>query len=162
MSLISFLPRIELRRQDRAVQVWRAWILEDPSVHPYRRLRPDVVPPSSFLQCDPSGTVDGSGVLADPALIDREFRKAWLPCFLSFSPRDADIEDVSAKVEGGGLPTLGLVDLPILTGEMLSYVVKRKKVTGGCFLGLMGWGVSSVWLTLMGPGRRVCLTRTLL
>ena len=45
---------------------WRNWIREDPSVHPYRWLRPDLVPPAPFLQCEPHLTPGGSGVLADP------------------------------------------------------------------------------------------------
>ena len=53
-------------------------------VHPYRWLRPDLVPPAPFLQCEPHLTSGGSGVLSDPNRIDEEFRKAWLPFFLSF------------------------------------------------------------------------------
>ena len=59
-------------KRDRAIQGWRTWLLEDPRVRPYLWHRPDLVPPSPFLQCDPSRTVDGSGVLSDSALIDRE------------------------------------------------------------------------------------------
>ena len=49
------------------------WIREDPLVHPYRWLRPDLVPLAPFLQCEPHLTPDGSGVLSDPNLIDAEF-----------------------------------------------------------------------------------------
>ena len=70
-----------MNRKDRAVQGWRAWLLEDPLVHPYKWLRLDLVLPSPFLQCDPGDTPDGSGVLADPALIDAKFREAWMPYF---------------------------------------------------------------------------------
>ena len=55
---------------------------EDPLVHLYKWLRPDLVPPVPFLQCRPLLTPGGSGVLADPAEIDVEFRKAW---FLTLS-----------------------------------------------------------------------------
>ena len=34
-----------------------------------------------FLQCKLHLTLGGSGVLADLARIDEEFRKAWLPYF---------------------------------------------------------------------------------
>ena len=57
-------------RNERAVHGWKTWILEDPLAHPERWLRPDLVPPSPFLQCDPGETAGGSGVIADPALID--------------------------------------------------------------------------------------------
>ena len=48
-------------------------------VHPYRWLRPGLVLPAPFLQSEPQLTPGGSGVLADPARIDEEFRKVWLP-----------------------------------------------------------------------------------
>ena len=35
-----------------------------------------MVLPAPFLQCEPQLTPGGSGVLADPARIDEEFRKA--------------------------------------------------------------------------------------
>ena len=47
-------------------------------VHPFKWLRPDLVPPAPFLQCKPHLTPGGSGVLADPARIDEKFRKASL------------------------------------------------------------------------------------
>ena len=43
--------------------------------------RADMVLPSSFLKCGPALTRDGSRIQSDPARIDEEFRKAWLPCF---------------------------------------------------------------------------------
>ena len=44
-------------------------MLEDPLVHTYRWLRPDLDPPAPFLSCDPKDTVDGSGVLVEPMLL---------------------------------------------------------------------------------------------
>ena len=67
----------------RPLGVGRNWIREDPCVHPYKWLRPDLVPPAPFLQCKPHLSSGGSGVLSDPSRIDEEFRKAWLPYFLS-------------------------------------------------------------------------------
>ena len=81
LELDKFLQAVVRSRKDRAVQGWKAWLLEDPLVHPYRWLRPDLFPLSPFLQCDPGETPDGSGVLADPALIDAKFREAWMPYF---------------------------------------------------------------------------------
>ena len=80
-DLDKFLQGVVRHRKERAVQGWKTWILEDPLVHPYRWLRPDLVPPSPFLQCDPGETAGGFGVLADPALIDAKFRKSWMPYF---------------------------------------------------------------------------------
>ena len=77
--LSDFIHQVVIHRRDAAIQGWRNWIREDSLVHPYRWLRPDLVPPAPFLQCDPRLTPDGSGILSDPSQIDAEFRKAWLP-----------------------------------------------------------------------------------
>ena len=59
-----------------------------------------------FLQCDPDDTIGGSGVIADPALIDAKFREAWLPYFSRSSKGSADLDDFSREVAGGWLPVL--------------------------------------------------------
>ena len=69
-------------------------------VHPHRWLRPDLVPPAPFLQCDPRLTPDGSGVLSDPNQIDAEFRKAWLPYFCRSGQRETSLDEFSFEVEG--------------------------------------------------------------
>ena len=70
-ELDKFLRAVVVRRRDWAVQGWSACVIEDSLLHSYRRLRHDLVLP--FLQCDPSRTVEGSGIFSDLALIDREF-----------------------------------------------------------------------------------------
>ena len=50
VSVISFM-RLWFTARMRAIRVWRNWIREDPMAHPKRWLRPDLVPPSPFLQC---------------------------------------------------------------------------------------------------------------
>ena len=105
-------------------------------VHPYKWLRPDLVPPAPFLQCKPHLTPGGSGVLADPARIDEEFRKVWLPYFCRSGQRDTSLEEFSFEVEGW-LPLLPDFDLPRLTGQMLADVVLRKGATASS---LDGWG----------------------
>ena len=67
VRLSDFIRRIVVHRRDEAIRSWRSWLREDPLVRPYRWLRPDLVPPSLFLRCDPCLTPGGSGVLADPA-----------------------------------------------------------------------------------------------
>ena len=105
-------------------------------VHPYKWLRPDLVPPAPFLQCKPHLAPGGSGFLADRAEIDEEFRKAWLPYFCRSGQRDTSLEEFSFEVEGW-LPSLPVFELPRLTGQMLADVVLRKSATAG---GLDGWG----------------------
>ena len=80
--------------------------------------------PAPFLQCEPHLTSGGSGVLSDPARIDEEFRKAWLP-----------LEEFDFEIEEW-LPLLPEVHLPRLTGQMLADVVQRWSVTAGS---LDGW-----------------------
>ena len=68
--LCDFIHRVVVHRRDEAIRGWRNWIREDPMVHPYRWLRPDLVPPAPFQQCEPHLTPDGSGVFSDPVRID--------------------------------------------------------------------------------------------
>ena len=112
-----------VHRRDEAIRRWRNWIREDPLVHPYRWLRPDLVTPAPFLQCEPHLTPGGSGVLSDPARIDEEFRKAWLPYFCRSGHGEASLEEFDREV-GGWLPLLPEVHLPRLTGQMLAEVVQ--------------------------------------
>ena len=105
-------------------------------VHPYRWLRPDLVPPAPILQCEPHLTPDGSGVLSDPDRIDAEFRKAWLPYFCRSGQRETSLDEFSFEVDGW-LPVLPEIHLPRLTGQMLADVVLHKGVSAGS---LDGWG----------------------
>ena len=134
--LCDFIHQVVVHRRDEAVRGWRNWIREDPLVHPYRWLRPDLVPPAPFLQCEPRLTPDGSGVLSDPNQIDAEFRKAWLPYFCRSGHRETSLDEFGFEVDGW-LPLLPEVHLPRLTGQMLADVVHHKSVSAG---GLDGWG----------------------
>ena len=96
--------------------------------------------PAHFLQCEPHLTPGGSGVLSDPARIDGEFRKAWLPYFCRSGQRETNLEEFDREVDGW-LPLLPEVHLPRLTGQMLAEVVHRESVTAGS---LDGW----VWREL--------------
>ena len=133
--LSDFIHSVVVHRRDEPIRGWRNWLREEPSVHPYKWLRPDLVPPAPFLQCEPHLTPGGSGVLADPAGIDEEFRKAWLPYFCRSGQRDTSLESFSFEVEGW-LPLLPEVHLFRLTGQMLADVVQRKSATAGS---LDGW-----------------------
>ena len=88
-------------------------------------------PPSPFLQCDPGETAGGSGVIADPALVDAKFREAWMPYFSRSVEGSADLDDFSVEVGGGWLPVLDVFHLPPLAGDALVDVVRRKKPTAG-------------------------------
>ena len=79
--LSDFIHAIVVNQRDEGLRRWRNWIRDYPMVHPYRWLRPDLVLPAPFLKCESHLTPGGSGVLSDPARIDEEFRKAWLPYF---------------------------------------------------------------------------------
>ena len=51
--LSDFIHGVVVHRREDAIRVWRNWLREDRLVHPYKWLRPDLVPPAPFLQCDP-------------------------------------------------------------------------------------------------------------
>ena len=74
--LSDFIHGVVVHRRDEAIWGWRNWLREDPLVHPCKWLRPDLVPPAPLLQCQPHLTPGHSGVLADLAKIEEEFRKA--------------------------------------------------------------------------------------
>ena len=128
--LSDFIHAIVVHRQDEAIRLWRNWIREDPVVHPFRWLRPDLVLSAPFLQCEPHLSPGGFGVLSDPARIGEEFRKAWLPYFCRSGQREASREEFDGEVEVW-LPLPPEVSLPCLTGQMLADDVQRK---GACFL----------------------------
>ena len=117
--LSDFIHAVVVHRRDEAIREWRNWIREDPLVHPYRWLCPDLIPPAPFLQCKPHLTPGGSGVLADPAGIDEEIRMAWLPYFCRSGQRDTSLEEFDREVHGW-LPLFPVVSLPGLTGETLA------------------------------------------
>ena len=96
----------------------------------------DLVPPSPFLQCHRALTPGGSGVLADPARIDEEFCKAWLPYFCRSGQRETSFDEFNGECVGW-LPHLDEFFLPALTGDMLFEKTKRKSATAGS---LDGWG----------------------
>ena len=80
-------------------------------------------------------------MLADPARIDEEVRKAWLLYLCRSGQREASLEEFDDEVEEW-LPLLPEVSLPRLTGQVLADVVQRKGATAGS---LDGW----VWRELM-------------
>ena len=113
-------------------------------------MRPDLVPPAPFLQCDPALTLGGSGVLSDPMRIDEEFQKAWLPYFCRSGRRETNLEEFAREV-GGWLPVLPEVELPRLSGSSLAEVVRKKKVSL-----LVDWTVG------VGESLRFCVFRGLM
>ena len=125
--LSDFIHQVVVNRRDEAVRGWRNWIREDPLVHPYRWLRPDLVPPAPFPQCEPCLTPDGSGVLSDPARIDEEFRKGLASLFFF-------------AVLCKGRPALTNSALRLRVGGRfyLKFIFPRSLVR--CLLLLYGWG----------------------
>ena len=132
----TFIRGIVAHRRNVGITAWRSWLREDPLVHPFRWLRADRLPPSPFLQCDRALTPGGSGVLADPAGIDEEFRKARLSFFCRSGQRETSHDVFNCECDGW-LPRLVEFSLPALTGDMLFELVKRKSATAGS---LDGWG----------------------
>ena len=89
----AFIRGTVAHRRNVGITAWRSWLREDPLVNPKGWIRADRLPPSPFLQCDRPLTPGGSGVLADPAGIDEEFRKAWLPYFCRSGQRETSLDE---------------------------------------------------------------------
>ena len=122
-SVVNYIRNIVIHRRDHNIKAWRAWVLEDRSSHPYRWLRPDLVPPAPILSVRDSS---GNNVFhTDPWQIDGELRKAWMPFFCR-ADRGAACEDAFLKEVGDRLPRLPVVDLPPLSGQILYDAVARK------------------------------------
>ena len=124
LELDKFLQAIVRNRKEKAVQGWKAWILEDSLVHPKRRLRPGLVPPSPFLQCDPGGTPDGSGVLSHPALIDADVHLLVANVVKSFDTVDRGILDW--VLSSLGLPAgfdIHTLSIMLMSGLGLSWLL---------------------------------------
>ena len=133
--LSDFIHAVVVHRRDEAISGGTGfgrvlWCI------PKKWLRPDLVSTALFVKCKPDLTLGGSGVLADPARIDEEFRKAWLPYFCNSGQRETSLEESDRELEGW-LPLLPEVHLPRLTGQMHADVVQRKGATVGS---LDGWG----------------------
>ena len=80
-ALNGFIKQVVVSRRDTGVRKWTNWLREDFGSRHYAWLKPDFVPPSPFLVINDPET-RSSQILAEPQLIDAEFRKAWMPFFL--------------------------------------------------------------------------------
>ena len=69
-------------------------------IHPYKWLRPDLVPPAPFLQCEPHLTPGGSGVLADPGLM-RNSERLGFPTFVVLGKGRPALTNSILSVLGG-------------------------------------------------------------
>ena len=56
--LSDFIHEVVVHRRDEAIRGWCNWLREDPLVHPYKWLRPGLVPPAPFLQCQRVAELD--------------------------------------------------------------------------------------------------------
>ena len=96
--LNDFIHQVVFHRRDEAIRGWRNWIRRTFWYIPLSGSGLIWFPPAPFLQCDPHLTPGGSGVLADPARIDEEIRKAWLPYFCRSGQREASFEEIRCGV----------------------------------------------------------------
>ena len=137
-TLDSFLQSVARSRRDKALLGWKAWILEDPSTHPYRWLRPDLVPPSLFCSVILGILLVGLVLLLILLSLMLNFGRLGCLNFSRSSRGSADLDDFSRELAGGWLLVLDVFHLPPLTGDVLAEVVQKKKSTAG---GLDGLGL---------------------
>ena len=78
--LNDFVKHEVFDRRGAGLRRWATSLREDLGARPCAWLRPDFVPPFSFLV--PNDPVSHtSRILVEPHLVDAEFRKAWMPFF---------------------------------------------------------------------------------
>ena len=135
--LDEFISQVNSARGDAAILSWKMWLREGLSSRHYQWLRADLVPPAPYLVCDPLQTPGGSGILVQPALIDAQFRKAWMPFFRRGEREPVTCHGFLAFV-GSFLEQAPIINMPVLTAEDLHSTVFAKKATSG---GLDGWGL---------------------
>ena len=49
-QVVEFIRKVVIHRREHNIKAWRTWVLEDRSSHPYRWLRPDLVPRLPFFR----------------------------------------------------------------------------------------------------------------
>ena len=98
VGLPEFIHQVVVHRRDEGIRGLEGMAAGRIRLFtPHKWLRPDLVPLAPFLQCEPHLTTGGSGVLADPARIDEEFRKAWLPQFFRSRQRKASLDEFAQE-----------------------------------------------------------------
>ena len=100
--LSDFIHQVVIHRRDPAVRGWRNWIRKDSLVHPYRWLRPDLVPPAPFLQCDPRLTSDG---------LMRNSERPGFPIFAVLGKWRPALTNSASRLMGGCLFFLRFISL---------------------------------------------------
>ena len=65
--------QVVVARREQNILQWSRW-----SARPHQWLRPDCAFSAPCPVCDPSITLNGSGMLVQPARKDAEFRKLWI------------------------------------------------------------------------------------
>ena len=122
--LSDFLHSVVVRRREVAIRGWRGWLREDPLVHPCKWLRPDLVPPAPFLQCDPALTPVGSGVLSDPMRIDS--KKLGFPISVVLDEGRPTLRNSLMRLGAGCLFFLRWSYLGSLVVCLLKWFVRRR------------------------------------
>ena len=78
-----------------------------------------------FSQCDPLCTPGGSSVLADPARIVEEFRKAWLPCFCALGKERPALRNLLMRLRVGCFSSRRLLCRGLLRQCLLGLFIVR-------------------------------------
>ena len=101
--LCDFIHSIVVHRRDEGIRGWRNWIREDPLVHPYKWLRPDLVPPSPFLQCEPHLSPGGSGFFLIPLGLMKNSERLGFPTFVALGKGRPALRNSIVRLRGGYL-----------------------------------------------------------
>ena len=143
LRLSDFIQRIDVHRREEVIRVWRNWLRGGSSCSSLQVAQTGLGAPAPFLQCDPLSTPRGSRVLADPARIDEEFRKAWLPYYCRSGQGETSLEEFTHEVEVGCLSSRRLLCRGFLGRCLLRLFIVRALLL-------------VVWMAGIGGSSRLC------
>ena len=81
--LRDFIHAVVVHRRDEAIRGWRNWIPKDPLVHPFKWLRPDLVPPALFFSVNRIFHLVVLGYYLIQTGLTRNSERPGFPLFLS-------------------------------------------------------------------------------
>ena len=116
--LSDFIHGVVVHRRDETIRGWSGWLREDLLVHPYTWLRPELVPPAHFLQCDPA-------LVPIRVRLMRNFEKLGIPIFVVLDKGRPTLRKSLMKLNADCLFFLRFLCRGLLVGSLLMlFIVK--------------------------------------
>ena len=103
--LCDFIHSIVVHRRDEAIREWRNWVWEDPLVHPYKWLRPDLVLPASFFSVSPIFHLVVLGFLLIRLGLMKNSQRLGFPTFAALGKGIQALRKSIRRLKGGSFIT---------------------------------------------------------